>query len=125
MMKSYKKIDRAVFQELKGAFNACYSCNVSFKEALDLSFKEYQKQVVLNAKKMADEFTKLGYRVISKTTDNHLLMVDVKGKLGITGLDAENILGKVNITCNKNAIPFETEKLKYTSGLRFGSADDY
>jgi len=119
-----KKIDRSVFPGTQGGplMHVIAAKAVSFKEALDPSFKEYQKQVLVNAKAMADEFTKLGYRVISKTTDNHLLMVDVKGKLGLTGLEAENILGKVNITCNKNAIPFETEKLKFTSGLRFGSA---
>ncbi|NLB84991.1 MAG: serine hydroxymethyltransferase, partial [Acholeplasmataceae bacterium] len=92
-----------------------------FKEALTPEFKIYQQQIINNAKTLANELTKLGYRIVSGGTDNHLLLVDVKQKLGITGLKAEEILESVSITCNKNAIPFDQEKPRFTSGIRLGT----
>ena len=94
---------------------------VTFKEALDPAFVEYQKQVVKNAKALAKGFMDLGYHVISKGTDNHLLLIDVKSKCGVTGKEAETILHSVNITTNKNTIPNDTEKPFITSGIRIGS----
>ena len=72
-------------------------------------------------KKLSNELINLGYKIITGGTDNHLMLVDVKNSIGLTGLEAENILAKINITCNKNAIPFDTEKPKYTSGIRLGT----
>ncbi|CCV64955.1 Serine hydroxymethyltransferase (SHMT) [Alteracholeplasma palmae J233] len=118
-----KKIDKAVFPGVQGGplMHVIAAKAVSFKEALDPSFNLYQQQVQKNAKILASELSKLGYRIISKTTDNHMVLVDVKSKLNITGKKAEDILHEVNITCNKNSIPFDTEKPAYTSGIRLGS----
>ncbi|VEU83002.1 serine hydroxymethyltransferase [Acholeplasma hippikon] len=118
-----KKINKAVFPGEQGGplMHVIAAKAVAFKEALDPSFVEYQKQVVKNAKVMADTFKALGYRVVSGTTDNHLVLIDVKSKLGITGKLAEETLYKVNITINKNAIPFDQEKPAHTSGIRLGS----
>jgi len=94
---------------------------VSFKEALSPQFVEYQKQVIKNAAAFADEFVKLGYHVVSGGTDNHLLLLDVLSKTGLTGKKAENLLDTVNITCNKNTIPYDTQKPFIASGIRLGS----
>ena len=94
---------------------------VAFKEALSEDFVEYQKQVVRNAKVLADSFIKLGYHVISGGTDNHLLLLDVKSKTGLNGRDSENLLGRVNITVNKNTIPNDSEKPFLASGIRLGT----
>ena len=95
---------------------------VCFKEALNLEFKEYASNVVKNAKAMSDEFIKLGKKIITNGTDNHLILLDVKTSYDITGKDAQEILESINITCNKNTIPNETLNPKVTSGLRLGSA---
>jgi len=118
-----KKIDSAVFPGIQGGplMHVIAAKAVAFNEALSDEFKTYQSQVIKNAKTLANEFSKLGYRIISGTTDNHLVLIDVKSKLGITGKKAESILGSVNITINKNSIPFDTEKPFYTSGIRIGS----
>ncbi|TVP86205.1 MAG: serine hydroxymethyltransferase [Acholeplasmataceae bacterium] len=118
-----KKIDRAVFPGTQGGplMHVIAAKAVAFKEALDPSFVAYQKQVIINAKALAEALKDRGYRIISGGTDNHLMLVDIKGKLGITGLDAENTLHRVSITCNKNGIPFDTEKPAYTSGIRLGT----
>ncbi len=94
---------------------------VAFQEALDPSFRAYQEQVVKNAQCLSEGLMKRGIRVISGGTDNHLLSVDVKQSVGLTGKDAEAILDSVHITCNKNTIPNETEKPFITSGLRLGT----
>jgi glycine hydroxymethyltransferase len=118
-----KKIDKAVFPGLQGGplMHVIAAKAVAFKEALEDDFTHYQQQVVANAKVLASELSQLGYRIVSGGTDNHLMLVDVKQKHGITGLDAENILGQVSITCNKNGLPFDTEKPAYTSGIRLGT----
>lgn len=118
-----KKIDKAVFPGIQGGplMHVISAKAVAFKEALDPSFTIYQKQVILNAKTLADEFIKLGYHVISGGTDNHLLLLDIKSKWNITGKDAENILDSVNITVNKNTIPFDQEKPFLASGIRIGT----
>lgn len=118
-----KKIDKAVFPGEQGGplMHVIAAKAVAFKEALEDDFKTYQQQVIKNAKVMADTFAKLGYKIVSGTTENHLILIDVKSKLGITGKQAEDILYQANITINKNAIPFDEEKPMYTSGIRLGS----
>ena len=93
---------------------------VAFKEALSPEFKEYQRQVVKNAAAMADEFIKCGVRLVSGGTDNHLMLVDLRDK-NMTGKELEKMLDEVNITVNKNTIPFETTSPFVTSGIRIGT----
>lgn len=95
---------------------------VAFKEALSSEFKEYAKNIIKNCKALAEELIKRGYKLVSGGTDNHLILVDIYGSVGITGKEAEAILGSVNITANKNAIPNDTQKPTITSGLRLGTA---
>ena len=119
-----KKIDRAVFPGIQGGplMHVIAAKAVAFLEASSNGFVEYQKQVVKNSKALADELMKLGYPIVSGGTDNHLFLLNVKKTVGITGLDAENTLHKVSITCNKNGVPFDTEKPAYASGIRLGAA---
>lgn len=119
-----KKINKAVFPGVQGGplMHVIAGKAVCFKEALKPGFKTYVNQYIKNAKAMADEFRDLGYRVISGGTDNHIVLIDVKQKTGLTGLRAQEILEKGRITVNKNSIPFDTESPKYTSGIRLGSA---
>jgi glycine hydroxymethyltransferase len=93
---------------------------VAFKEALEPSFKEYQQQVVKNAKAMAKTLIGRGYKIVSGGTEDHLFLVDLIGK-PITGKDAEAALGKAHITVNKNAVPNDPQKPFVTSGLRIGT----
>lgn len=118
-----KKVDRAVFPGIQGGplMHVIAAKAVAFQEALSQDFIEYQKQVIKNAQTLANELSSLGYRVVSGGTDNHLMLVDVKSKYGMTGLDAENTLHKVSITCNKNGVPFDKEKPAYASGIRLGT----
>ena len=92
-----------------------------FYEALQPDFKKYQQQVIKNIKALSDEFIKMGYHVVSGGTDNHLILLDVKSSVGVTGKEAETILDSIHITVNKNTIPNETEKPMVTSGIRIGS----
>lgn len=118
-----KKIDKAVFPGMQGGplMHVIAAKGVAFKEALDNSFITYQEQVVKNSKALANALAKLGCRIVSGGTDNHLLLVDVKSQYKITGLKAETILHEVGITCNKNGLPFDDEKPHYTSGIRLGT----
>jgi glycine hydroxymethyltransferase len=118
-----KKMDRSVFPGIQGGplMHVISAKAVAFQEALSDSFVEYQTQVVKNAQTLAKELQSLGYRIVSGGTDNHLMLVDVKLKYNITGLDAETTLGKVSITCNKNGLPFDKEKPAYASGIRLGT----
>ena len=118
-----KKIDKIVFPGMQGGplLHVIAGKAVAFGEALTDEFVAYQKQVVKNAKALGDELTRRGYHLVSNGTDNHLILVDVKGKAGITGKKAEKVLHAVNITCNKNTIPNDTEKPFVTSGVRLGS----
>ncbi len=116
-------IDRAVFPGIQGGplMHIIAGKAVCFYEALQPEFIAYQKQVVKNAKAMEEEFKKEGFRIVSSQTDNHLLLVDVKSGCGLTGKESEKILDQVCITCNKNSIPFDTEKPFTTSGIRIGT----
>ena len=118
-----KKIDRSVFPGIQGGplMHIIAGKAVCFKEALEPSFIEYQKQVIKNAKVLAEELMNLGFKVISNGTDNHLMLVDVKSSVGVTGKYAEKLLGEVYITCNKNTIPNDSEKPFITSGIRLGT----
>ena len=93
---------------------------VAFKEALSPEFKDYQKQIVLNASAMADEFKKLNVKMVSGGTDNHLILLNLTDK-NITGKELERLLDEVHITVNKNAVPFDTQKPFVTSGIRIGT----
>ena len=118
-----KRIDKTLFPGCQGGplEHIIAAKAVAFKENLEPSYKEYIGQVIKNAKAMANEFIKLGYRVISNGTDNHLFLVDVKTSKGLTGKEVEDLLGKISITLNKNSIPNDQEKPMYTSGIRIGT----
>lgn len=117
-----KAIDKAVFPGMQGGplMHVIAAKAVAFKEALSPEFKEYQRQVVKNAAAMADEFTKCGVRLVSGGTDNHLMLVDLRDK-NMTGKELEKMLDEVNITVNKNTIPFEETSPFVTSGIRLGT----
>ncbi|MDE7256738.1 MAG: serine hydroxymethyltransferase [Clostridia bacterium] len=117
-----KAIDKAVFPGIQGGplMHIIAAKAVAFKEALQPEFKEYQKQIVKNAAAMADEFTKLGVKMVSGGTDNHLILLNLTDK-GMTGKELEHMLDEVHITVNKNAIPFDTQKPFVTSGIRIGT----
>jgi glycine hydroxymethyltransferase len=93
---------------------------VALGEALKPEFKEYQKQVLKNAKVLAEELMKNGFRIVTGGTDNHLMLVDLRSK-NLTGKEAQNLLDEVGITANKNTIPFEPLSPFVTSGIRLGS----
>lgn len=118
-----KKINKVIFPGIQGGplMHVIAAKAQCFYEAKQEEFVEYQKQVLKNIKVLSDELQKEGFRVVSGGTDNHLILVDVKGKLGITGKEAEKALDKINITVNKNTIPNDTESPMKTSGIRIGS----
>ena len=118
-----KKINKTIFPGIQGGplMHVIGAKAQSFYEALQPEFKTYQEQVLKNIKAMSDEFLKLGYHVISGGTDNHLILLDVKGSVGVNGKEAEVLLDKIHITVNKNTIPNETEKAMVASGIRIGS----
>jgi glycine hydroxymethyltransferase len=121
--KYAKDLDRSVFPGTQGGplMHVIAAKAVAFGEALEPDFITYQKQVIANAKVVAETFTALGTNVVSHTTDNHLVLINVKQAYNITGKEAENLLDKINITLNKNAVPFDREKPFYTSGVRIGT----
>ncbi|MCE3022852.1 serine hydroxymethyltransferase [Staphylococcus pasteuri] len=122
--EEYKKaIDKTIFPGIQGGplEHVIAAKAVAFGEALDNNFKVYQKQVIKNAQTLADTLSKEGFRIVSGGTDNHLVAVDVKGSVNITGKVAEETLDSVGITCNKNTIPFDQEKPFVTSGIRLGT----
>ncbi|VDR42049.1 serine hydroxymethyltransferase [Mycoplasmopsis caviae] len=119
-----KKIDRWVFPGYQGGplFHAIAGKAVAFGEALLPSFKEYGKCVVENSKEFAQAFLDKGVSIVSGGTDNHLFTINVYKSYGISGKDAEMLLGKFNITVNKNTVPFDTLSPMVASGIRLGSA---
>ena len=119
-----KRINKAIFPGTQGGplMHTIAAKAVCFKEALSDSFKAYAKQVVKNCAALADELMKEGFRLVSGGTDNHLMLVDLTGMKVDTGKEAEHLLDEIGITCNKNAIPFDTQKPFVTSGIRLGSA---
>jgi len=117
-----KAINSAVFPGLQGGplMHVIAGKATAFKEALEPSFKDYQKQVIANAKALAETLTDRGLRIVSGRTESHVMLVDLRAKK-MTGKEAERILGEAHITCNKNGIPNDPEKPMVTSGIRLGS----
>ena len=118
-----KAIDKAVFPGTQGGplMHVIAGKAVCFKEALSPEFKEYQKKIIENCAALADSLLKRGVNLVSGGTDNHLILLDLRS-LKVTGRDAQHMLDEVNITCNKNGIPFDPEKPSVTSGIRLGTA---
>ena len=119
-----KKVNKTVFPGIQGGplMHVIAAKAQCFSEALEPDFKEYAINVLKNAKAMAEEFKRLGVKVVSGGTDNHLMLIDVNKSFGLTGKEAETILDGINVTVNKNMIPFDKLKPNLTSGLRLGSA---
>ncbi|KAA0257003.1 serine hydroxymethyltransferase [Deferribacter autotrophicus] len=117
-----KKINSQIFPGIQGGplMHVIAAKAVALKEAMNEEFKEYQRQIVKNAKALAETLKNRGFRLVSGGTDNHLILMDLTDK-DITGKDAEEALGKANITVNKNTIPFETRSPFITSGIRIGT----
>ena len=120
--KYAKKIDKAIFPGTQGGplMHVIAGKAVCFGEALKPEFKEYQKQIVKNAKALANRLLELKFDLVSGGTDNHLVLIDLRNKK-ITGKELEKRLDDVGITVNKNAVPFDTEKPTITSGIRVGT----
>lgn len=120
--KYAKAIDKMIFPGIQGGplVHVIAAKAVAFKEALNDGFKEYQRKVIENAKRLAEELIKRGFRIISGGTDNHLMLVDLANK-GITGKEAEEALDKAGITVNKNSIPYDERPPAITSGMRLGT----
>ena len=117
-----KQFNKAIFPGTQGGplMHVIAAKAVALFEALQPEFKEYAAQIIKNAKVLADTLTADGFRIVSGGTDNHLMLVDLTSK-NITGKEAQNVLDEVNITANKNTIPFEPRSPFVTSGLRLGS----
>ncbi|OUM85046.1 MAG: serine hydroxymethyltransferase [Bacillus thermozeamaize] len=117
-----KEIDKAIFPGIQGGplMHVIAAKAVAFGEALQPAFRDYCRQVVENAKALAESLMNHGLQLVSGGTDNHLILVDVRN-LGLTGKEAEAILDEVNITVNKNAIPYDPAKPMVTSGIRIGT----
>ncbi|EHJ07159.1 serine hydroxymethyltransferase [Staphylococcus simiae] len=122
--EQYKKdIDKTIFPGIQGGplEHVIAAKAVAFGEALENDFKAYQQQVIDNARALSETLIAEGFRIVSGGTDNHLVAVDVKGSIGLTGKVAEETLDAVGVTCNKNTIPFDQEKPFVTSGIRLGT----
>lgn len=118
-----KQLDRAVFPGIQGGplCHVIAGKAVCFYEAMQPEFRDYQRQVLANAQVLCKTLKEEGFRIVSGGTDNHMVLVDVKNSVGVTGKQLETRLDEVNITVNKNAIPFDEEKPAYTSGIRLGT----
>jgi glycine hydroxymethyltransferase len=117
-----KAINSAVFPGIQGGplMHVIAAKAVAFKEALDPSFKVYQQQVLVNARAMAETLMARGLRIVSGGTQSHVMLVDLRPK-GLTGKEAEAVLGLAHMTCNKNGIPNDPQKPMVTSGIRLGT----
>lgn len=122
--KYAKELDKRIFPGMQGGplMHIIAAKAVCFHEALLPEFKDYAAQIIKNCKALANELENQGFRLVAGGTDNHLLLVDVKNSVGLSGKEAEKLLDEVHITCNKNAIPFDTERPMVTSGIRLGTA---
>ena len=121
--KYAEKVDKAIFPGIQGGpiLPNLMAKAVTFKIAMTEQFREYQGQVIKNARRMAENLAENGFRIVSGGTDNHLMLVDLR-PIGITGQQAEELLQKVGITVNKNMIPYDTTPPAITSGIRIGVA---
>jgi glycine hydroxymethyltransferase len=119
-----KKIDKSIFPGTQGGplMHTIAAKAICFGEALKPEFKEYAKRIVENCKVLANRLSENGFKLVSGGTDNHLILVDLSGMRVDTGKEAEHLLDEIGITCNKNAIPFETKSPFVTSGIRLGTA---
>jgi glycine hydroxymethyltransferase len=117
-----KKINSAIFPGIQGGplMHVIAGKAVAFKEALDPGFKVYQQQVVSNARVLAQTLIERGLRIVSGRTESHVMLVDLRPK-GLTGKEAETLLGHAHMTCNKNGIPNDPQKPMVTSGIRLGT----
>ncbi len=117
-----KKFNSAIFPGLQGGplMHVIAAKAVCFKEALEIDFKNYSKNVINNAKVLSERLIKNGFKIFSGGTDTHLMLVDLRS-FNVTGKEAEASLGRANITCNKNGIPFDTQSPMITSGIRLGT----
>ncbi|MDE2503961.1 MAG: serine hydroxymethyltransferase, partial [Burkholderiales bacterium] len=117
-----KKINSAIFPGIQGGplMHVIAAKAVAFKEALAPEFKVYQQQVATNAQVLAETLTARGLRIVSGRTESHVMLVDLRPK-GLTGKEAEAILGQAHMTCNKNGIPNDPQKPMVTSGIRLGT----
>ena len=117
-----ERLDKAIFPGIQGGpfMHLIAAKAVAFEEALRPEFADYQRQVIINAKVLAEELMNFGFDLVSGGTDNHLILIDLNKK-GITGQDAEEVMGKAGIIMNKNTIPFDKRGPKVTSGLRLGT----
>lgn len=122
--KYAKELDKHLFPGIQGGplMHVIAGKAVCFGEALQPSFKEYAKQIISNCQALCETLKEEGFRIVSGGTDNHLILVDVMSSFNVTGKEAEKLLDSVCITCNKNTIPFDTQKPFVTSGIRLGSA---
>lgn len=122
--KFAKDLDRNIFPGMQGGplMHIIAAKAVSFYEAMQPSFKEYQHQILKNMKVLEETLKEEGCRLVAGGSDNHVLLVDVKKSFGLTGKECEHVLDEAGITCNKNAIPFDEEKPFTTSGIRLGTA---
>lgn len=121
--KYAKAIDKAIFPGIQGGplMHVIAAKAVNFKEVLSDEFKVYQKQIVRNAKALADALMSRGFKIVSDGTDNHLMLVNLVGMKVDTGKEAEHLLDEVGVTCNKNTIPFDPKSPFVTSGIRLGT----
>ena len=121
--KYAKQIDKAIFPGMQGGplMHVIAAKAVALGEALKPEFKEYAKQIIANCQALAEGLISEGFRLVSGGTDNHLLLVDVRGQK-MTGKTAEHLLDEIGVTCNKNTIPFDPESPFVTSGIRLGTA---
>ena len=117
-------LDKKVFPGMQGGplMHIIAAKAVCLQEAMQPEFKEYAKQIIANCAVMSNTLKEEGFRIVSGGTDNHLILVDVKSSLNMSGKLAEKLLDEAGITCNKNTVPFETEKPFVTSGIRLGTA---
>ncbi len=117
-----KKIDKAIFPGIQGGplMHIIAAKAVSFKEALSQEFKNYQAQIIKNAKVLSEELMNRGFKIVSGGTDNHLMLVNLTNK-NVTGKEMEKRLDEVHITCNKNSVPGDKENFMVTSGIRLGT----
>src|SRR5208337_2724851 len=117
-----KAVDKMIFPGIQGGplVHVIAGKAVAFKEALSAEFKNYQKMIVENSRRLAGSLIKHGFKIISGGTDNHLMLVDLT-ETGVTGKEAEEALDKAGITVNKNAIPYDIKPPSITSGIRLGT----
>ncbi len=117
-----KAIDKSVFPGIQGGplMHVIAAKAVAFKEAMSDDFKKYAKQVILNARVLAEELSREGFKIVTGGTDSHIVLVDLRN-MNLTGKEVEDALGRANITVNKNAVPFDPQKPTITSGIRIGT----